>query len=87
MKLIGISRLTSPDEQCRTTNEAISRKFRDYFVNLFTREPGLSSAQLNTYLADFPRPMASEGMHNRISSEGVENGRDQHDSWDRWSAQ
>lgn len=38
-----------------TTNSGICEDFREYFQDLFTREPGLSPAQFNTYLADFPR--------------------------------
>ena len=49
-----IASVTSPDGQRRTTNEAICKEFRQYFLKLFTREPGLSSAQFDTYLADFP---------------------------------
>ena len=47
--------ITSPDGQCRTTNEAICREFRDFFEKLFTRGPELSSGQFDTYLADFHR--------------------------------
>ena len=49
-----IASVTSPDGQRRTTNKAICREFRQYFLKLFTGEPGLSSAQFDTYLADFP---------------------------------
>ena len=50
-----IASVTSPEGQRRTRNEAICGEFRQYFLKLFTREPGLSSAQFDTYLADFPR--------------------------------
>ena len=49
-----IASATSQDGQCRTTNEAICREFRDYFKKLFTRESRLSSVQFDTYIADFP---------------------------------
>ena len=66
-----IASVTSPDGQRRTTNEAICREFRQYFLKLFTREPGLSSAQFDTYLADFPRLSATEaaGCEGRIKEE------------------
>ena len=44
---------TSPDGQRRTTNEAICKEFWQYFLKLLTRDPGLSSAQFDTNLADF----------------------------------
>ena len=61
------------DRQRRTTNEAICREFRQYFLKLFTREPGLSSAQFDTYLADFPRLSATEaaGCEGRIKEEEI----------------
>ena len=34
-----IASVTSPDGQRRTTNEAICKEFRQYFLKLFTREP------------------------------------------------
>ena len=46
--------------QRRTTNEAICKEFQQYFLKLFTREPGLSSAQFDTYLANFPCLSATE---------------------------
>ena len=55
-----IASVTSPEGQRRTTNEAICGKFRQYFLKLFTGEPGLSSAQSDTYLADFPRLSPTE---------------------------
>ena len=55
-----IASVTSPDGQRRTTNEAICKEFRQYFLKLFTREPGLSSSQFDTYLADFPHLSAME---------------------------
>ena len=55
-----IASVTSPDGQRRTTNEAICREFRQYFLKLFTREPGLSSAQFDTYLANFSRLSVTE---------------------------
>ena len=55
-----IASVTSPDGQRRTTNEAICKVFRQYFLKLFTREPRLSSGQFDTYLADFPRLSATE---------------------------
>ena len=55
-----IASVTSPDGQRRTTNEAICKEFRQYFLKLFTREPGLSSAQFDTHLANFPRLSATE---------------------------
>ena len=50
-----IASVTSPDDQRLTTNGDICRQFRDYYQDLFTRSPGLSSAQFDAYLADFPR--------------------------------
>ena len=42
-------------------------------MKLFTREPGLSSAQFDTYLADFPRLSATEaaGCEGRIKEEEI----------------
>ena len=40
-----IASVTSPDGQRRTTNEVICKEFRQYFLKLFTREPGLSSVR------------------------------------------
>ena len=50
-----IASVTSPDGQRLTTNGDICKQFRDYYQDLFTREPGLSSARFDAYLADFPR--------------------------------
>ena len=50
-----IASVTSPDGQRQTTNQAICKEFQQYFQKLFTREPELSRAQSDTYLADFPR--------------------------------
>ena len=60
-----IASVTSPDGQRRTTNETICK---EYFLKLFTREPELSRAQSDTYLADFPRLSATEaaGCEGRI---------------------
>ena len=68
-----IASVTSPDGQRRTTNEAICKEFRQYFLKLFTREPGLSSAQFDTYLADFPCLSATEaaGCEGRIKEEEI----------------
>ena len=55
-----IASVTSPDGQRRTTNEAICKEFRQHFVTFFTREPELSRAQSDTYLADFLRLSATE---------------------------
>ena len=55
-----ITSVTSPDGQRRTTNEAICKEFQQYFLKLFTMEPGLSSSQFDTYLADFPLLLATE---------------------------
>ena len=68
-----IASVTSPDGQRRTTNEAICREFQQYFLKLFTREPGLSSAQFDTYLANFPRLSATEvaGCEGRIEEEEI----------------
>ena len=68
-----IASVTSPDGQRRTTNEAICGEFRQYFLKLFTREPGLSSSQFDTYLADFPRLSATEaaGCEGRIKEEEI----------------
>ena len=47
-----ITSVTSPNEQRRTTNEAICKEFWDYFKKLFTRESKLSSIPiLPTFLA------------------------------------
>ena len=43
-----------------TTNEAMCREFLYYNKKLFTREPGPSSDQFDTYLVDFPRLSATE---------------------------
>ncbi len=42
-------------------------------MKLFTREPGLSSAQFDTYLADFPRLSATEaaGCEGLIKEEEI----------------
>ena len=42
-------------------------------MKLFTREPGLSSAQFDTYLAEFPRLSATEaaGCEGRIKEEEI----------------
>ena len=68
-----IASVTSPDGQRRTTNKAICGEFRQYFLKLFTREPGLSSAQFDTYLVDFPRLSATEaaGCEGRIKEEEI----------------
>ena len=68
-----IASVTSPDGQRRTTNEVICREFRQYLLKHFTREPGLSSAQFDTYLADFPRLSATEaaGCEGRIKEEEI----------------
>ena len=68
-----ITSVTSPEGQRRTTNEAICREFRQYFLKLFTRESGLSSAQFDTYLADFPCLSATEaaGCEGRIKEEEI----------------
>ena len=68
-----IANVTSPDGQRRITNETICGEFRQYFLKLFTREPGLSSAQFDTYLADFPRLSATEaaGCEGRIKEEEI----------------
>ena len=68
-----IASVKSPEGQRRTTNEAICGEFRQYFLKLFTREPGLSSAQFDTYLADFPRLSATEaaGCEGRIKEEEI----------------
>ena len=64
-----IASVTLPDEQCRTTNEAIRKEFCDYFEKLFTRESGLSSTQFDTFLCDFLRLTA--GCEGHISKEEV----------------
>ena len=64
-----ITSVTSPDGQ-RTTNEAIRGEFRQYFLKLFTREPGLSSAQFDTYLAVFPH-LSATGCEGRIKEEEI----------------
>ena len=68
-----IASVTSPEGLGRTTNEAICGEFRQYFLKLFTREPGLSSAQFDTYLADFPRLSATEAAEcdGRIKEEEI----------------
>ena len=68
-----ITSVTSPDGQRRTTNEGICSVFRDYYQDLFTREPGLSSSQFDTYLADFPRLTETEaaGCEGRITEDEV----------------
>ena len=68
-----IASVTSPEGFRRTTNEAICGEFRQYFLKLFTREPGLSSAQFDAYLADFPRLSATEaaGCEGLIKEEEI----------------
>ena len=68
-----IACVTSPDGQRRITNEAICKEFRQYFLKLFTREPGLSSAQFDTYLADFPCLSATKaaGCEGLIKEEAL----------------
>ncbi|CAE1168980.1 unnamed protein product [Acanthosepion pharaonis] len=55
-----IACVTLPDKRTVTTNAGICEVFRDYFQDLFTREPGLSSAHFDAYLADFPCLGAAE---------------------------
>ena len=55
-----ITSVTSSDRQRRTTNKAIRKEFQQYFLKLLTKEPGLSFAQFNTYLANFPNLLATE---------------------------
>ena len=70
-----IAIVTSPDGQCRTTNEIICWEFRNYFEQLLTREPGLSSAQFDTYLADFPPHTATEAAGCESSIRRKKSGR------------
>ena len=72
-ELRHIASVTSPDGQRQTTNEVICREFRQYFLKLFTMEPGLSSAQFDTYLANFPCLSATEaaGCEGRIKKEEI----------------
>ena len=68
-----IASVTSPDGQRRTTNEAICGEFRQYFLKLFTREPGLSSAQFDTYLTDEARGLSATeaaGCEGRLGVRG-----------------
>ena len=65
-----IASVTSPEGQRRTTNEVIWGEFRQLFLKLFTREPGLSSGQFDTYLADFPR-LSVTGCEGRIKEEEI----------------
>ena len=58
-----IASVTSPKGQRRTTNEDICGEFRQYFLKLFTREPGLGSAQFDTYLV--------AGCEGRIKEEEI----------------
>ena len=69
-----ITSVTSPDGQCQTTKEAICKEFRQYFLKLFTREPGWSSAQFYTYLADFPHLSVTEvaGCEGCITEDEVQ---------------
>ena len=55
-------------------NKAVCREFRDYFEKLFTRDPGLSCATFDTYLADFSRLTAMEtaGCERRKTEEEVQ---------------
>ena len=55
-----ISSITSLDGRHLTTNGGICEEFRSNFQELFTREPGLSTAQFDAYLSDFPRLEAAE---------------------------
>ena len=55
-----IANVTLPDGQRPTTNEAICRAFRCYFEKLFPKVSWLSSAEFDTYLADFPRFAVTE---------------------------
>jgi len=55
-----IASVTSADARQVTTNEGVREVFRQNFQDLFTREAGLSSAQVGTYLADFPCLEATE---------------------------
>jgi len=68
-----IASVTSPDGHRRITNKDICKEFCDYYQKLFTREPGLSSAQFDTYLADFPRLEDTEaaGCEGRITEEEI----------------
>ena len=69
-----IASVTLLDGQCQTTNEAIYKEFRQYFLKLFTRKPGLSSAQFDTYLANFPRLSATEvaGCEGHIKEDEIQ---------------
>ncbi|CAE1178594.1 unnamed protein product [Acanthosepion pharaonis] len=55
-----IACVTLPDKRTVTTSAGICEAFRLFFQDLFTREPGLSSAQFDAYLADFPCLEAAE---------------------------
>ena len=68
-----IASVTSPDGQRWTTNKAICKEFWQYFLKLFIREPELSWAQSDNYLADFSRLLATEaaGCEGRIMENEV----------------
>lgn len=53
------------DGRTLMTDKGICGEFCDYFQKLFTREPGLSEAQLSNDLAGFPCLKATEAAHNR----------------------
>lgn len=55
-----IACVTSPDRRKLTMDGSLYGEFRDYFLKLFTREPGQSSAQFDNYLVDFLRLKATE---------------------------
>ena len=55
-----IASVTSPDGQRQTTNKGICSELHDFFQKLIIYELGLSSAQSNAYLADFPHLKATE---------------------------
>lgn len=50
-----IASVTWPDRRTGTTNTDICETFRDYFQDMFTREPSLNTAQFDDNLVEFSR--------------------------------
>ena len=66
-----IASVTSPDGQRRTTNEAICKKFRQYFLNLFIREPVLTETSLCTQELDRVSPHLHFDLRHRGGGKGI----------------
>lgn len=54
-----IASVTLSDECTVTTDVGLCDAFRSYFQSIFTRMPGLTPTQFDTYMVDFPRHEAT----------------------------